>query len=88
MTVDPPYVKNGTDAVLGCHYDLQGKPLLSVKWYRGTFEFYRYSPADKPPQKTFRIQGMDVEVSEILLNNKIKTIKQSRIAVLVISLAK
>lgn len=63
MTVEPPYVENEKHVLLGCHYDLQGVPLLSVKWYRGTFEFYRYSPADKPPQKIFPFRGINVELS-------------------------
>lgn len=63
MTVDPPYVENGKHVVLGCHYDLQGDPLYTVKWYRGTFEFYRFSPVENPSQKVFPFQGIHVDRS-------------------------
>lgn len=63
MTVDPPYVENGKHVVLGCHYDLEKDNLYSVKWYRGTFEFYRYLPSDSVSKKVFGYPGFDVDVS-------------------------
>lgn len=63
MTIDPPYVENGKHVSLGCHYKLEGEPLYSVKWYRGTFEFYRYSPSENPPKKIFTYPGFYVDVS-------------------------
>jgi hypothetical protein len=35
-----------------------------VKWYRGIFEFYRYTPFEHPPGKTFFFNtGIKVDVS-------------------------
>lgn len=39
-------------------------PLYSVKWYRGIFEFYRYTPFEHPAGKTFFFNtGIKVDVS-------------------------
>lgn len=40
--------------------------LYSVKWYKGRREFYRYSPRENPPMKTFPIAGVHVVVSALL----------------------
>ncbi|KAK6638393.1 hypothetical protein RUM44_008822 [Polyplax serrata] len=63
MTIEPPYVENGRHATLSCLYELEGDPLYSVKWYRGTFEFYRYSPSENPPKKIFTYPGFHVDLS-------------------------
>jgi hypothetical protein len=46
-----------------CQYDLEDAPLYSVKWYRGNFEFYRFSPGEKPSIKIFPYSGIYVDVS-------------------------
>ena len=63
LTVIPPTVRKGRNASLLCQYDLEGAPLYSVKWYRGNFEFYRYSPGEKPAFKIFPYSGIYVDVS-------------------------
>lgn len=63
LTVIPPTVRKGSHASLLCQYDLEGAPLYSVKWYRGNFEFYRYSPGEKPAFKIFPYNGIYVDVS-------------------------
>lgn len=63
LLVLPPAVLRGHQATLLCQYDLEGAPLYSVKWYRGRFEFYRYSPSDIPPNKIFHYPGIHVDVS-------------------------
>ncbi|XP_026475713.1 uncharacterized protein LOC113380863, partial [Ctenocephalides felis] len=40
MTI-PEAVPSGESVVLQCHYDLEGDPLYTVKWYRGRSEFFR-----------------------------------------------
>lgn len=54
----------GDDATLRCFFDLEGDKLYSVKWYRGVFEFYRYTPSESPPIKKFKINGLRVRESD------------------------
>lgn len=61
LLVLPPAVQRGQNAVLLCHYDLEGAPLYSVKWYRGRHEFYRFSPQENPPNKIFPFPGVHHE---------------------------
>ena len=63
LRVTPSAVPRGEPATLECMYDLQGKKLDSVKWYRGSHEFYRYTPTEQPHTKVFPIQGLHVDVS-------------------------
>ncbi|XP_063226648.1 uncharacterized protein LOC134533200 [Bacillus rossius redtenbacheri] len=58
----PPAVAAGSSATLLCLYDLQRAPLYSVKWYRGSFEFYRFVPADRPPKRAFPFPGLVVDL--------------------------
>ncbi|KAL1491236.1 hypothetical protein ABEB36_011862 [Hypothenemus hampei] len=60
----PRAVVRGQDAVLQCHYDLEGDKLYSVKWYRGNFEFFRYSPGENPKIKQFKLRGLNVNEGE------------------------
>lgn len=63
LMVDPPAVRRGQHATLHCAYDLDSKPLYSVKFYRGSREFYRYSPSELPTSKIFAFPGINVDVS-------------------------
>uniref|UniRef100_A0AAR5PMX2 Ig-like domain-containing protein n=2 Tax=Dendroctonus ponderosae TaxID=77166 RepID=A0AAR5PMX2_DENPD len=56
----PVAVLRGEDANLQCFYDLEGDKLYSVKWYRGSLEFFRYSPSEFPPIKQFKIRGLNI----------------------------
>jgi hypothetical protein len=59
----PTAVKKGDNANLICNYDLEGDA-FSIKWYKGKREFYRYTPRETPPLKTFSATtGIQVEVS-------------------------
>lgn len=61
----PGAVLRGDSATLRCHFDLEGDNLYSVKWYKGRQEFYRYTPRETPPVKTFpipRLPQLQVEV--------------------------
>ncbi|XP_034254981.1 uncharacterized protein LOC117653432 [Thrips palmi] len=53
MRVVPAAVEAGRPATVLCEYDLENSGLYSVKFYRGTHEFYRYSAADEPHTKVF-----------------------------------
>lgn len=64
LTIDPAAVRRGQFAALHCAYDLESKPLYSVKFYRGSREFYRYSPSELPASKIFAFPGINVDVSK------------------------
>ncbi|XP_019869331.2 uncharacterized protein LOC109597975 [Aethina tumida] len=68
----PAAVERGHDATLNCMFDLDGDRLYSVKWYRGSGEFYRYTPSESPKVKQFKIKGLNVRGSDnaqvVLLN--------------------
>ncbi|EDS29465.1 conserved hypothetical protein [Culex quinquefasciatus] len=62
LVIKPPWVRRGQEAQLHCQYEMEGAPLYSVKWYRGTLEFYRYSPFENPPAKIFPFTGIKVDL--------------------------
>lgn len=66
LLVIPPAVQRGGNPVLLCQYDLEGAPLYSVSWYRGTHEFYRHSPSEIPANKYFKFAGIYVDVSILI----------------------
>uniref|UniRef100_A0AAR5PRI6 Ig-like domain-containing protein n=1 Tax=Dendroctonus ponderosae TaxID=77166 RepID=A0AAR5PRI6_DENPD len=63
LDIQPRIVEFGKESKLRCSYDLEHKPLYSVKWYRGQFEFYRFTPKELPNTMVFRIDGLDVDES-------------------------
>lgn len=64
LSVYPEVIRRGQSAQLHCSYEVYDVPLYSVKWYRGIFEFYRYTPFEHPPGKTFFFNtGIKVDVS-------------------------
>ncbi|XP_074033583.1 uncharacterized protein [Leptinotarsa decemlineata] len=62
IEIEPTIVQRGGTSTLRCSYDLQGSPLYTVKWYRGTSEFYRYTPKEHPSTKTFSFNGVNVDL--------------------------
>ncbi|XP_050309683.1 uncharacterized protein LOC126745744 [Anthonomus grandis grandis] len=60
----PRAVIKGKDAELLCDFDLEGEKLYSVKWYRETYEFFRYTPDDHDPIKTFPLKDINVRLHE------------------------
>lgn len=60
----PRAVERGDDANFICNYNLDAdQTLYSVKWYKGRREFYRFTPNEIPPMKTFPVAGISVFVS-------------------------
>ncbi|CAG0882759.1 unnamed protein product [Darwinula stevensoni] len=59
----PSYVKEGGKAVISCNFDLEGIPLYAVKWYKDNTEFYRFVPHRQPSIQTFRVSGIQIDVS-------------------------
>jgi hypothetical protein len=63
LVIEPVAVRRGQSATLRCLYDLDGAPLLSLQFYRGSGEFYRFSPTQAPTKKVFPLSGINVDVS-------------------------
>ncbi|XP_066253769.1 uncharacterized protein [Euwallacea similis] len=64
LDIEPKVVEYGKESTLRCSYDLESEPLYTVKWYRGQFEFYRYTPNESPCTKIFNVEGLNVDESE------------------------
>lgn len=62
LDIDPRIVQRGDHSTLRCSYDLEGSQLYTVKWYRGTHEFYRYTPSEHPSTKIFPYTGVHVDL--------------------------
>ncbi|KAH8325233.1 hypothetical protein KR074_001886 [Drosophila pseudoananassae] len=63
LLVQPPAVRRGQSVALRCDYQLDGAPLYSIKFYRGQFEFYRYTPGEYPHTKVFYHPSIRVDES-------------------------
>lgn len=50
-------------AILECNYELDGEILYATKWYKDNEEFYRYVPRINPPQHSYKVEGIKVDVS-------------------------
>ncbi|XP_046635629.1 uncharacterized protein LOC124314463 [Daphnia pulicaria] len=70
--VVPGHVQRGSDFVLRCLYDLDGDSLYSVKWYKGSHEFFGYVPKETPqfrvfPWSNFTIHYDELEIGKVHL---------------------
>lgn len=61
----PGYKLRGEMAILECDYELDGEILYAVKWYKDNEEFYRFVPKSNPPQHSYKVDGIKVDVSNI-----------------------
>ncbi|KAF7284988.1 hypothetical protein GWI33_012308 [Rhynchophorus ferrugineus] len=61
--IEPDVVQYKDKSTLRCTYDLEDDVLYSVKWYRGSREFYRYIPAEQPSIKFFPIPGVTADLA-------------------------
>ena len=59
----PEVAKAGHTVRLTCDYDLQRARLYQVKWYKGSHEFFRYSPSEEQKIKVFTVEGLNIDVS-------------------------
>ncbi|KAI4459496.1 beat protein [Holotrichia oblita] len=65
VSVTIPQAANIGDTItLQCHYDLEGEPLYTVKWYKGQREFFRYIPKELPSTQIFPYYGMDIDIGK------------------------
>ncbi|KAG5894510.1 hypothetical protein JTB14_026893 [Gonioctena quinquepunctata] len=60
----PVAVRIMDTVTLHCKYDLEGEPLYTVKWYKGTKEFFRYIPKELPNTQMFPLPGIDVDMQK------------------------
>ena len=51
----------GHSVHLTCDYDLEGQRLHQVKWYKGTQEFYRYSPSTRERAQVFPVENLLID---------------------------
>ncbi|XP_050309418.1 uncharacterized protein LOC126745567 [Anthonomus grandis grandis] len=63
LTIEPRIVEYGKTSTLKCSYDVKKEQLYTVKWYRGQYEFYRFTPKEHPSTKIFHTDGIVVDVS-------------------------
>ncbi|KAL5283742.1 hypothetical protein ACFFRR_006173 [Megaselia abdita] len=63
LEIEPLSVKRGQSVLLRCSYNLERDPLYSVKWYRGQYEFYRFTPSENPPAKIFTFANIKVDLT-------------------------
>ena len=47
--------------------------LYSVKWYKDNEEFYRFVPKANPPQNSYKVDGIKVDVSKYKEFLKVQT---------------
>ena len=60
----PETVIRGNDVVFNCTFNFdEDETLYAIKWYRGTYEIFRYIPSDEHPTKRFPLAGYNVSVS-------------------------
>ena len=62
----PSDVREGDNATLTCEYNLEGKPLYTIRWYFNGEEVYRYTARPKQIKKVSPVDGVTVDVSSLL----------------------
>ncbi|XP_063230898.1 cell adhesion molecule 3-like [Bacillus rossius redtenbacheri] len=67
----PRHVAHGQSTVLECQFDLEGRRLYSVKWYKDGEEFYRFVPEESPQKQVFHLAGVNVD-TESSAENQVK----------------
>lgn len=61
----PKAIESTKTARLICEHDTEDEILYAVKWYRGSREFFRYTPKEIPAVKIFPFPGLHIDVSTI-----------------------
>ncbi|XP_063858748.1 uncharacterized protein LOC135099945 [Scylla paramamosain] len=60
----PSPVVVGEGGWLVCEFVEEGQSVYALKWYLGLDEFYRWTPAESPPVKTFPVDGNPLRVDK------------------------
>ncbi|XP_064105351.1 uncharacterized protein LOC135214861 [Macrobrachium nipponense] len=58
----PSPLATGEGGWLECEWADDGDNIYALKWYLGLDEFYRWTPAETPPVKTFPVKGNPITV--------------------------
>ncbi|XP_071524574.1 uncharacterized protein [Panulirus ornatus] len=58
----PPIVQAGKTVQLACHFDLEGANLYSLNWWRGSDQFYQFSPSNNEQIIVYDSPGITVDV--------------------------
>ena len=74
----PEMAQVGHTVHLLCDYDLERQSLYQVKWYKGSHEFYRYSPGEHIKKKTFLVKNLHVDVRLMLYTTRIYYTRENR----------
>lgn len=61
LRITPRVVQRGGNVTMACIYELHDYGIYSVKWYRGTQEFYRYSPLETPTTRVLPVNGIKID---------------------------
>lgn len=61
LRITPRVVQRGKNVTMACLYELHNYGVYSVKWYKGTQEFYRYSPLGNPTTEVLPVNGIKVD---------------------------
>ncbi|KAJ0177980.1 hypothetical protein K1T71_006853 [Dendrolimus kikuchii] len=61
LRITPRVVQKGRNVTMDCVYELHEYGIYSVKWYKGTQEFYRYSPLENPTTRVSPVNGIKVD---------------------------
>ncbi|KAH1026418.1 hypothetical protein HUJ05_000090, partial [Dendroctonus ponderosae] len=64
----PEAVRMRETITLQCAFDLEGEPLYTVKWYKGSKELFRFIPKELPNSKVFAMPGIEVDLSKSTRN--------------------
>lgn len=59
----PLEAREGETVLILCVFDLKGKSLYTLKWYKEEHEFYRIEPKARPRRRQLPVQGISVDVS-------------------------
>ncbi|XP_063861459.1 carcinoembryonic antigen-related cell adhesion molecule 6-like [Scylla paramamosain] len=57
----PPVVQVGKTVHLACRFDLEGANLYSLNWWRGSDQFYQFSPSSPEPVIVYDSPGITVD---------------------------
>ncbi|XP_042234423.1 uncharacterized protein LOC121874354 isoform X2 [Homarus americanus] len=60
----PPKVQAGKTVQLGCEFDLEGNSLYSLNWWRGSDQFYQFSPSSPDQIIVYKSPGITVDVKQ------------------------
>ncbi|CAK1541258.1 unnamed protein product [Leptosia nina] len=61
LHITPRVVQRGRNVTMVCIYGLHESEIYSVKWYRDSQEFYRYSPLESPTTRVMPVNGIKVD---------------------------